>query len=649
MDLHIVAPLASPVEREAVDAVITPVVGPPVSGWRGGPRTTAEGTVAHGGHEARSHRDLLLPALRALQARIGYITEPALGYVCRRLAIPPADAYGVATFYALLNTTPQPPAVAHVCDDIACRIAGAEKLCSELEERLGHEGAPARDGHLTWRRSPCLGQCDRAPAALFTFAGREPATFTLAPVDAAGVIARLEDHAAGRTAGRFDGVGLTLQPEASTEPTPARLAALQKAVPQAGDASLRLLSRVGVVDPMSIASYVASGGYNALRTAVERGAQWVLDEVTQPRLLGRGGAAFPTGRKWAAAAVALGEPKYVVCNADESEPSNFKDRVLLEEDPFTIIESMTIAGFASGSQQGYLYIRGEYELAAVRCANAIEQARAAGFLGANVMGAGFAFDIDLRRGAGAYIAGEGSAMLASIEGRRAEPRNKPPRSTEQGLFDKPTLINNVETFANVPWILLEGAEAYAAIGTQRSTGTKLFCVSGHVERPGVYETPFGVTVGEVLAMAGGVRTGHSVQAMLIGGAAGYFVGPDTMDMPLTFEGARARGITLGTASVFVLDETANMLDILRRIAAFMRDESCGQCVPCRVGTVRQEEILARLAAGTPFGSAGNELALLKDLGRVLRDASICGLGQMAGNAVESAIANLGVMKEAVAR
>ncbi len=253
------------------------------------------------------------------------------------------------------------------------------------------------------------------------------------------------------------------------------------------------------------------------------------------------------------------------------------------------------------------------------------------------MGAGFAFDIEIRRGGGAYVCGEGTAIYESIEGKRGEPRNKAARSTTAGLFQKPTVLNNVETLANVLDIVLEGGEVYAALGTEKSTGHKLFSISGHIARPGVYEAEFGITLRDLIELAGGIPGGRALKAVNIGGAAGAFVGPEHLHMPLTFEAAKAAGATLGAGAIVVFDETTDITDILRRIAAFFRDESCGQCVPCRVGTVRQEELLARLAAGKANGTIEDELALLSDLGQVMRDASICGLGQTANDAVRTGI------------
>jgi len=309
---------------------------------------------------------------------------------------------------------------------------------------------------------------------------------------------------------------------------------------------------------------------------------------------------------------------------------------------------MTIAAYATGCERGYLYLRGEYPEALHALEHALAEARARGFLGANVMGEGLAFDIEIRRGAGAYICGEETAIFESIEGKRGEPRNKPPFPVEVGLFGKPTVVNNVETLVNVLDVVLGSGPAFAEVGTEGSTGSKLLCVSGHVALPGTYEVRFGAMLREVLDLAGGVAGGRPLQAVLMGGAAGGFLGPDDLDVPLTFEGARAAGTTLGSGVVLVLDDTVDLPRLLQRIAAFFRDESCGQCVPCRVGTVRQEEALARLVAGEPLGGLETELALIAEVGQCMRDASICGLGQTASSAVESAIGRLHVFQEGLA-
>ena len=613
MDLHFGKARPTSAERRAIDEVL----GPPESGWVGGRRRPEiDGRFARGGHEARSRRHLLLPAFHAAQARAGFISEGALTYICQRLTVPPAEAYGVASFYAMFSLTKRAPHVAHVCDDVVCRLKGAEEICERLEEYLGPFGsANTREG-ATWLRSPCLGLCEQAPAALVTRAGEKPLEAGMGAATADRVLEALRD------AGPDD--------ETLEDPPPV-------ALPQFGDPELRLLARIGHVDPESLDDYRAHGGYEALRRAVELGPEGVIREVVDSKLVGRGGAAFPTGRKWEAVARAPVRPHYLVCNADESEPGTFKDRVLMEEDPFAVIESMTIAGFATGCERGYLYVRGEYPLAARRLSLAIASARARGLLGHDVLGLGFAFDVELRRGAGAYICGEETALFNSVEGFRGEPRNKPPFPVVSGLFGKPTVINNVETLVNVPSIVLEAGPKYAQTGTAQSTGTKLFCVSGNVARPGLYEVPFGETLARLLERAGGVPGGRKLQAVLLGGAAGGFVAPGEIHAPLTFEGLRAIGASLGSGVVVVFDDTADLRDTILRIAAFFRDESCGQCVPCRVGTVRQEEALHRLARGKAIGSAETEARLLEELAQVMRDASICGLGQTASGAVLTAM------------
>ncbi|MGP4044521.1 NAD(P)H-dependent oxidoreductase subunit E [Streptomyces sp. 2A115] len=604
MDLHFGDSKPTDEERAAVDALL----GPPESSWEGADRSDADLRWARGGREARERRDLLLPGLHAVNDRIGWISEGALDYLCRRLTVPPAEAYGVATFYAMFSVKPRPATVLHVCTDLACAAAGASELCAGVEARLGLGSG------VSVERSPCLGLCERAPAALAVKAGDPVRTAVSAP-------ATVESAVLAGSA-----------PDSAPEEPPAAMA-----VPQAGDSSLVLLSRVGVVDPASLDDYRAHGGYTALRQAFAIGPAGVIREVTDAGLVGRGGAAFPTGRKWQATASQPDHPHYLVCNADESEPGTFKDRVVMEGDPYSLVEAMTIAGYAVGAHKGYLYLRGEYPRALQRLEHAIGQARARGLLGDDVLGQGYAFDIEIRRGAGAYICGEETALFNSIEGYRGEPRSKPPFPVEKGLFGKPTAENNVETLVNVLPVLTMGAPAYAAIGTGKSTGPKLFCVSGSVDRPGIYELPFGATLGELLELAG-VR--ERLRAVLLGGAAGGFVRPDELDIPLTFEGTREAGTTLGSGVVLAFDDTVPLPRLLLRIAEFFRDESCGQCVPCRVGTVRQEEALHRIAERTGAEAAG-DIALLREVGRAMRDASICGLGQTAWNAVESAIDRLG--------
>jgi len=578
-------------ERVAVDEAVAGL----------GPVTVevSERLVYAGRQRTRERRHLLLPALHALQRAAGWISPGGLDHVCRVLEVPPAEAYGVATFYHLLaGEPPEAEMVLHVCDDVACRLAGGPELVDSLTA-AGHDARP----------SPCLGQCERGPAVLIQRIGATDLTV----VDADPTTVKEAMATGGPVA--------------------------PVAVPQAGSDRLQLLARVGVVDPTSLDDYRAHGGYRALEAALAMGDDRVIAEVTASGLLGRGGAAFPTGVKWRAVADQEGRPHHLVCNADESEPGTFKDRVLMEGDPFAIVEAMTIAGLAVGAERGWLYVRGEYPVATARLSTAIDTARRAGLLGGDAAGSGRTFDIELRNGAGAYICGEETALFNSIEGYRGEPRNKPPFPTTHGLFDEPTVVNNVETLANVPRIVLNGGGAFADEGTEGSSGTRLFCVSGRVATPGLYEFEFGVTLGEVLEAAGGFFGTGSLAAVLLGGAAGSFVGPDSIDLPLTFEATREAGVSLGSGVVMAFSDHDDLADTVRRIAAFFRDESCGQCVPCRVGTLRQEELLIRLSDGT---SSGDERPLFDDLAAVMGDASICGLGHTASSAVRSAL-DLGLL------
>ena len=593
MDLHFTTAEATSEEKAVIDSVAVPA--------------DANGLK----------RSYLLPVLHATQRRVGWISPGALNYASRRLEIPPAEAFGVADFYALFSTRPQPRAIVHVCDDIACQVRGAENLCAQLEQSYGGEGA-GKEG-VTWRRGPCLGLCERAPAALVQVAGVQAFEHSSAPASAEEINQAMQG-------------------------SPSAQLPLAASVPQFGQPGLKLLRRIGQVDPESLDDYRAFGGFLALRRAIEMGPQAVVREMLESKLVGRGGAAFPTGQKWNSI-LATSRPRYLVCNADESEPGTFKDRVLMEGDPFALIESTIIAAFATGCKQGFLYIRGEYPLARLRLEHAIRECRNRGYLGNDILGAGLCFDIEVRVGAGAYICGEETAMLNSIEGYRGEPRNKPPFPTEVGLFGKPTIIQNVETLLNIPHIVLEGGRAFASVGTERSTGTKLFCLSGHIGKRGVYEVPFGTTLRQLLDLAGGVSGSGKLQAVLVGGAAGAFLRPNELDTPLTFEGTRAAGASLGSAVVMPFDDTVDLRRILLRIASFFRDESCGQCVPCRVGTVRQEEVLHRLHAGKPLGSVRSELVTLKEVGQAMRDASICGLGQTASSAIESALAKLSIFQD----
>lgn len=384
-----------------------------------------------------------------------------------------------------------------------------------------------------------------------------------------------------------------------------------------------------------MAAYRKNGGYEGLKKALSLTRQAVISEVKESGLVGRGGAAFPTGIKWEGAANAEGDIKYVVCNGDEAEPGTFKDRVILEDDPHRVIEGLIIAGYAIGAQKGYIYIRGEYSYPFEIMGIAVKEAKKAGLLGNNILGSGFNFEVELRQGAGAYVCGEETALFESIEGKRGFPRVKPPFPTTHGLFQKPTVINNVETLSNIPFILTEGAEAYRKIGTQKSPGPKLFCLSGDVVSPGLYEVPFGVTFRHVLEdLAGGVRDGRRMKAALFGGAAGAFATEKDLDVPMTFEDLRSAGLPLGSGVITIFDETRDIGDVLLRLTHFFAEESCGKCYPCQIGTQRQHEIMQRILERNPLPG---DMERLQDIGWTMTDSSLCGLGQTAASAVLSAV------------
>ncbi len=551
-------------------------------------------------HLASQGRSALLPALQTAQTVYGYIPTQAVQAISHTLRVPLADIQGVIDFYSLLYDRPTARRVARICTDPVCALRGGDELLSAACEHAGSApGSPSPDGRLLVEHSTCLGLCEHAPAALVddqSFANLE----RQALLDA------------------LDGM-----PDVESRP-----------VRVYGEVDwLTRGCRQGT--PTLLESYRQGGGYQGLQKALGLSPSEVIAEIKIAGLVGRGGAAFPTGLKWEGAASTSAAEHYVVCNADESEPGTFKDRVLLEGDPHLVIEGLAIAGYAIRARLGYIYLRGEYPEAFRILNNALQEARQAGLLGENILGSGWSFEIELRRGAGAYICGEETALFESIEGKRGYPRLKPPFPTTHGLFGQPTAINNVETLCNAPLILGAGAAAYRNLGTEKSPGPKLFCVSGDVVRPGVYEVPFGVTLRHLLFdLAGGVAGGHSLQAVLMGGAAGAWATLDQLDIPLAFETLRAAGLPLGSGVVMVFDERRDLRNVLLRLARFFAHESCGKCYPCQMGTQRQVEILARAAAGKALPG---DIERLQDVGWTMTDASICGLGQTAASAVLSAL------------
>mgnify|MGYP000104497199 CR=1 FL=1 len=542
-----------------------------------------------------AHRpDALLEALHAAQETFGYLSEEVLTYIAGQLGVPLSRVYGVATFYDLFSLEPTGETHCLICTDPACAIAGAEDVLKAACARAGIDGAgqTSANGKVSVRRAACLGLCDQAPAALVN---------GIAQVNL--------------RAGEADAL---LRGEAA-----------RSRINVTGDP--RVLTRlIGALDPLDLDAHRAEGAFAALEKALTAMTpEGVVAEVKASSLAGRGGAGFPTGLKWESTRAAAGTPKYVVCNFDESEPGTFKDRAMMQGDPFRVIEGLILSAYATGAEQGYIFVRGEYPEATAVLHEAIDRLYGAGLLGENILGSGFRFDLDVRRGAGAYICGEETALFEAIEGRRGHPRTKPPYPTTHGLFDKPTSINNVETLAIVPDVVQNGGAWLRQWGTEKSVGIKLFCLSGHVQQPGVVEAPYGITIRELIERFGGGFVGQP-QAVLMGGAAGGFLHPDKLDTPLTHEALNPLGAPIGSGVVMVFNTGVDLWSVLKGLAHFFVHETCGRCVPCRLGTYQIHTLLDRITAGA---GTSNDLAQLEEIGGLIRRSSVCGLGMTAANPV----------------
>lgn len=544
---------------------------------------------------AGRERDALLPLLWDFQTAFGHINADHVHAISHTLRIPEADIYGVIQFYSLFHDEPAGETIIRICTDPSCGVAGADAALDGLCARLGiRRNETTDDGRYTVMHTTCLGMCEHAPAALISRRGVGENSYAPAA----------------------DINSLLRSPQ---KPHHAIIG---------GDPQV-LLAGINGERAQSLDAY---GHYAALRRALfDMTPEAVIAEVEASNLIGRGGAAFPTGMKWKFTRQAPDQPHYVVCNADESEPGTFKDRVLMECRPHLLLEGMALCGYAIGASKAYLFIRGEYPESARIMDAAIAEAETAGLLGGNIMGSEFSFHVEIRRGGGAYICGEETALFEAIEGKRGFPRIKPPFPTTHGLFGKPTTINNVETLCAVPGIVRHGAAWFKQWGTEKSTGTKLVSVSGHVKRPGVYEIVPGISLRKLLEeyCQGVVGT---LQAVLMGGAAGTFLTPDEIEVSLTFEDLRVIGSTFGSGAIMVFNDTVDMRDVLVRLGRFFQHESCGKCFPCQLGTQRQLEILERVYEPLP-----GDRQRLEDIGVTMTEASLCGLGQTAASAVLSAM------------
>lgn len=497
-----------------------------------------------------------------------------------------------------------------VCTAAGCLSSQSDQLKKNLENLANENGYK---GHCKVKGVGCMGLCSAGPLVSVETKDKEPVLYRdVKPEDAGDIIASL------------DGAPV----ERLHCPTNVPFFQRQYKI---------VLENSGTIDPERIEEYIAADGYEGLYLALtEMTPADVIDEVVRSGLRGRGGGGYPTGLKWTTVAKADGSgQKYVICNADEGDPGAFMDRSVLEGDPHRVLEGMAIAGYAVGATEGYVYIRGEYPLAVERLKIAIKQAQNKGVLGTNIFGTPFSFTIHVRLGAGAFVCGEETALIASIEGKRGQPRPRPPYPAEYGLWGKPTLINNVETYANVPAILRNGGEWYAKIGTAKSKGTKVFALAGSIVNTGLIEVPMGMSLREIVyEIGGGVGSGGKCKAVQTGGPSGGCIPEAYLDTPVEYESLKALGSIMGSGGMIVMDETSNMVDVAKYFMEFCMTESCGKCIPCRVGTVHMHNLLDKISKGQ---ASMDDLAMLEELGDMIVNTSLCGLGQTAPNPVFSTL------------
>lgn len=542
-----------------------------------------------------NNKEAILDVLQEVEEQKSGLGGNVITEISRALSIPPRSTYGIATFYSMLSMEKRKKGIIRVCDGPVCWLCGSTDVhnAATEEQRL----------NLEWNveHTSCLGLCDRAPAVLVNDEQAGPVT----PETATKLY-----------------TGYRGQPTDYSSPRPGEVRVM--------------LANAGKIDPDSLESALGAGVYQALKAALERTPEQVIGEVEASGLAGRGGAGFPVGRKWRFVFQASRTPKYIICNADESEPLIFKDRVLIDTNPHQILEGMAIAGYATGAKEAYIYIRGEYVRQARRLKRAIHQAEQAGYLGNNIQGSPFSFHIHVHLGAGAYICGEETALIESLEGKRGEPRLRPPYPPSAGFRGLPTNVNNVESYAAVPAIIKNGADWHRSLSTWKTPGTKLYMLLGHVNNPGLFEAPFGLTLRQIIdEYAGGMRVGSNFHFALTGGAAGTIVSDSFMDIPIDYASA-AQGISLGAGAFLICDQSVSVIAFLKNLLNFFAFESCGKCTPCRVGTHASHEILTRMTDGVGHRGDIEELHALADN---MQDASFCGLGQSVPIPMKSALNN----------
>ena len=638
----------------------------------------------------------LIMILQQAQAIYGYLPQEVIYHVAERTGNSPAKVMGVATFYSYFRLKPMGIYQIMLCDGTACHVNGSDRIRAAVTQELGiHNGETTEDGMFTLNEVACLGCCSLAPVMMIN----GDTYGNLTPEKTINILRQLRQRESGEgirilvgqgSCGVSAGAGrvakvlaghMTATDSFTVETTGCigmcylepivdiyegekllhRLVkvtetdalGIVEAVRKKdfskleamfiSDEDARFLKKqkrvalrhCGVVDPTSIDDYIKKDGYKAIDKALHMTPEEVIEEVKVSGLAGRGGAGFPTWFKWNAARNAEGEHKHLICNADEGDPGAFMDRAVIESDPHSLIEGMLIGAYAIGASDMYVYIRAEYPLAVERLGNAIEQARSRGLLGENILGSGFSCDLNIKIGAGAFVCGEETALIESMEGKRGMPLLKPPFPAQSGFLNEPSNINNVETFANVAWIINNGGAAFAAMGTENSKGTKVFALTGKVQRGGLVEVPMGNSLRDVIFdIAGGIKDGRSYKAVQMGGPSGGCIPADLVDTPIDYKALSATGAIMGSGGMVVMDDSTCMVNIARFFLDFTARESCGKCVPCRIGTTRMMEILNRICDGQ--GQEG-DIEMLEQLCVSIKDGSLCGLGQTAPNPVLTTI------------
>ncbi len=538
-------------------------------------------------------RSALLPCLHTAQDLYGFIPDHIIEEISHNLEIPAEDILQVLNYFPLFHRTPVNKVVLHICNDPACKMAGPEAVFKTIRHHCSDQRT---DDEIVVEKAPCLGLCAHTPSICIQ-----------------NGLLRIPIRNEPR-----------LQIGSSSSHSRTEILGPIK----------QITRHCGKGRTFGLMEYWGHEGYQALKQALTMSREAVIEEIKSSGLTGRGGESFLSGIKWEKAATANHGTKFIVCNAVEADPTTFKDRVLLEDDPHSVLEGVIIAGYAIEAVQGYIFINGEYELAYQVMSQAITDARETGLLGKNIMGKGFNFDVELRKGAGRYVSGEETALLESIEGKCGIPRRKPPFPTSQGLFGKPTVINNVETLSNIPVILRMGSILYRKIGTETSKGTILLCLTGDIAKPGLVEVPFGATFREVIfEFGGGLSDGHSFQTALVGGVTGTFLSESDLDTQISLETLKKEGISLGSGSIVVFNNTRNIKDLLCRVGIFLVRETCGKCLSCITGTQFQMDLLnkSKIAKLLP-----DDMLQFKEIRQMMEKSALCKVGREATNTTRSA-------------